>query len=82
MLDRLLSIDEAAKVLGIPVRTFRKNVRPTPPVVPIGRRKMVRPSDLDRWIGEHIVVGGVQGAEQASKATPHPIKVGDQSSLS
>ena len=71
---RLLSLDDCAKRMGVPVRTFRKNVRPTLPVVPVGRRKMVRPEDLERWIEEHIVVGGVQGAEQASKATPHPIK--------
>lgn len=70
----LLTLQEASELLRLPRSTFQQRVRPTLPVVSIGSRKLVRHEDLDRWIEEHIVVGGVQGAKQAPKTTPHPIK--------
>ncbi len=58
----LMTLDDCAKRMGLPRQTFRDHVRPTLPVVAVGRRRMVRPEDLERWIQEHVVVGGVQGA--------------------
>lgn len=58
----MLTLAECAEEMRLPRSTFQSRVRPTLPVVSIGSRKLVRREDLDRWIAEHVVIGGVQGA--------------------
>lgn len=50
--DRLLTIDEAAERLHVPVSTLRywRQVVQGPPALKIGRRVMFAPADLDAWI--------------------------------
>lgn len=58
----LVSMSEAAEVLQIGLVTFYSKVRPFVPVVRIGKRVLMRRSDLAKWVREHTEIGGVQGA--------------------
>jgi excisionase family DNA binding protein len=49
----LLTRQEAAESLGMSLRTFQRHVQPNVRIVAIGQLRLVPPSELDRWIGEH-----------------------------
>lgn len=53
---RTLSREEAARYLGVSLRTFARHVQPRLRElgleVPIGARRLYRPDDLDQWVAE------------------------------
>lgn len=57
-MERLLSLREAADVLGVKEATLRdwRVDRKGPPAVKYGRLVRYRPSDLDQWIADQIEV--------------------------
>ena len=61
-MEDYLTIEEAAKASRMSRSSFYDHMRATLPVVVIGRRRVVRRRDLERWLEQHIEIGGVQGA--------------------
>ncbi len=54
---KLLTIEEAAKVLGIGRSSMFTHILPELQTVWIGRKRLVPPAELDRWIAEHRTAG-------------------------
>jgi excisionase family DNA binding protein len=50
---KLLTLKEAAAIVGVHQRTFEKEVLPTIPTVRIGRKLKVLDEALDAWIREN-----------------------------
>lgn len=62
MADEWVTVAKLCEELDMPHSTFYDVVRPTIPVLKVGRTVRIRRQDLDRWIEEHMTIGGVQGA--------------------
>lgn len=54
-MSKLLTLEEAAAMLGRPASTLRYwvNQRTAPPSFKLGRRRMFRVEDVEAWIDEH-----------------------------
>jgi hypothetical protein len=46
----LLRRREAAELLGMSLRSFERSVQPYVAMVVVGQLKLVRPSELERWV--------------------------------
>lgn len=55
-MDRLLTLDEVAKMTRLPVATLRyfRHCSTGPKSAKLGRRVMYRESDVQRWIDEQF----------------------------
>jgi excisionase family DNA binding protein len=54
-LPRLLSIEDAADYVGVPIRVLRgARERREVPVVRLGKRIWFRPEDLDAWVESQV----------------------------
>jgi excisionase family DNA binding protein len=50
---RALTVDEAARSLGISRDHFERHVMPDLRIVRSGRRRLIPVSELDRWLDQH-----------------------------
>jgi excisionase family DNA binding protein len=74
----LVGRKEAASMLGLSLDTFKRRVQGSVPCVYVGRRRLFRPSDLERW-ADRQAIGPVSATVTAQET---PARSGVQSSRS
>jgi hypothetical protein len=53
----LLTRREAAQALGMSLSHFQRHVQPWVPCVYSGHLRLYQPSDLERWVADHVDAG-------------------------
>lgn len=62
VLQRLVSIHDAAEYVGRSETVFRAEVLPFLTPVPVGKRKLVDLRQLDRWVDDQLAIASARNA--------------------
>lgn len=60
-----LRAEEAAAALGVSIDHFSRHIRPQLRCVIVGRTRLYRVAELERWLADHELEGGRRAARAA-----------------